>query len=192
MLTRSLFTLLWVALVAQRLWEVRLSRRHERALRSAGAIEHAAGQMPWMVALHAGWLIASLLEVWLLARPFLLALFLPALVLFALGQALRIAAMRSLGERWTVRVITPTRGEAPVQSGLYRYVRHPNYLGVALEIAAFPLLHGAYLSALVFSLLNALLLRTRIRAEERALCATSRYAALFAQAPRFVPRGAPP
>ncbi len=192
MLTQSLFTLLWVALVAQRLWELRLSRQHERKLRRDGAIEHAAAQMPWMTALHASWLLATLLEVWLLGRPFHLWLFLPALALFALGQTLRLAAMRSLGERWTVRVITPLRGEAPVHTGLYRHLRHPNYLGVALEIAAFPLLHGAYLSALVFSALNALLLRARIRAEERALCATSGYAALFRGAPRFVPRGAPP
>jgi methyltransferase len=192
MLTRVLFTLLWSCLVVQRLWEVRVSRRHERALRSAGAIEHAPEQMPWMVALHASWLAATIAEVWLLERPFNLALFVVAFALFALGQSLRIAAMRNLGQRWTVRVITPTHGEPPVSTGLYRYVRHPNYLGVALEIAAFPLLHGAYLSALVFSALNALLLRARIRAEERALCATSSYGELCARAPRFVPRGARP
>jgi methyltransferase len=187
MLTRALFTALWALVVVQRLWEVRLSKRHEQKLRNAGAIEHASTQMPWMIALHGAWLVASLLEVWLLQRPFIWAFALPALLLFALGQSLRVLAMRTLGERWTVRVITPTRGEAPVTEGIYRYVRHPNYLGVVLEIFALPLVHGAYLSALSFTLLNALLLRARIRAEERALSETSRYATLFERRARFVP-----
>lgn len=188
MLTRLLFSALWVLVVAQRLWEMRLSRAHEQKLKSQGAIEHARAQMPWMVALHAAWLVASLLEVWLLARPFSLALALPAFALFALGQTLRLCAMRTLGERWTVRVITPLQ-VPPVASGIYRYLRHPNYVGVVLEIAALPLVHGAYLSALCFSLLNAILLRARIRAEERALSATGSYASVFAGRPRFIPGG---
>jgi len=192
MLTRLIFSALWALVVAQRLWEMRLSRAHERKLRSAGATEHARAQMPWMVALHAAWLAAMLLEVWLLERPFSLALAVPALLLFALGQSLRLCAMRALGERWTVRVITPAQGGAPITDGIYRYLRHPNYLGVALEVLALPLVHGAYLSALSFSLLNAVLLCVRIRAEERALSATSSYAAAFAGRPRFIPQGPTP
>jgi methyltransferase len=191
MLTRLAFSALWLCLVAQRLWELRLSRKHERALRERGAIEHASEQMIWMMSLHSAWLAASLLEVWLLARPFVWALAGPALLVFALGQSLRIAAMHTLGERWTVRVITPPRSEPPVTTGIYRHVRHPNYLGVALEIAALPLVHGAYLSALLFSLLNGLLLRARIRAEERALSQSSDYADLFGGRPRFLPGASP-
>jgi methyltransferase len=190
MLTRALFTGLWLALVVQRLWEMRVSRRHEAALRARGAVEHAPEQMPWMIAVHASWLAFSLLEVWLLQRPFVLALALPALLLFGAGQALRLSAMHTLGERWTVRVITPTSGEPAVARGIYRYLRHPNYLGVILEIAALPLIHGAYLSALLGSLCNALLLRARIRAEEGALSRTSSYASQFQGRPRFVPRNA--
>jgi methyltransferase len=190
MLTRALFSGLWLALVVQRLWEMRVSRRHEAALRARGAIEHAPEQMPWMIAVHTGWLVGSLLEVWLLQRPFMLALAVPALLLFALGQSLRLSAMHTLGERWTVRVITPTSGEPAVARGIYRYVRHPNYLGVILEIAALPLIHGAYLAALLGSVCNALLLWARIRAEERALSQTSSYAAQFQGRPRFVPRSA--
>lgn len=190
MLTRLLFSGLWLAVVLQRLWEMRVSRRHEAALRARGAIEHAREQMPWMVAVHASWLLGTLLEVWLLQRPFMLAMALPAFLLFALGQALRLSAMHTLGERWTVRVITPTSGEPAVARGIYRYLRHPNYLGVILEIAALPLIHGAYLSALFSSACNGVLLWARIRAEERALSSTSSYAAQFHDRPRFVPKGA--
>lgn len=189
MLTRVLFTALWLCVVAQRLWEMRLSRRHERALRAAGAREEAPGQVPWMVALHAGWLAASLLEVWLLQRPFQLAIALPALALFMLGQSLRITAVRTLGARWSVRIFTLPEAQEPVSRGIYRYLRHPNYLGVALEIASFPLLHGAYLSALAFSVLNAFFLFARVRAEERALVSTSSYAQVFHDRPRFILRG---
>jgi methyltransferase len=191
-LTRTLFTALWLLVVAQRCWEMRLSKRHEERLRRAGAVEHARAQMPWMVALHAAWLTATLLEVWLLAPVFRPALAIPALLVFAAGQTLRILAIRTLGERWTVRVLTPSHGEAPVTRGIYRSVRHPNYLGVVLEILSLPLVHSAYLSALVFSLLNGWLLRARIRAEERALAETSAYGQLFAERPRFVPDGLRP
>jgi methyltransferase len=187
MLTRWLFIGLLLLVIGQRLWEVRLSRAHEEKLRARGAVEHAAQQMPWMVALHASWLPCTALEVWLLKPAFVWGLALPALTLFGLGQALRLIAMRTLGERWTVRVITLRTGEPAVAEGIYRYLRHPNYGGVALEIAALPLVHGAIWSALTFSVLNALLLRARIRAEERALSETGPYAEQFRDRPRFVP-----
>jgi methyltransferase len=187
MLSRWLFTGLVLLVIAQRLWEVRLSRAHEQKLRARGALEHAAGQMPWMVALHAGWLASTVLEVWLLRPSFSWLVALPALALFGLGQALRLIAMRTLGERWTVRVITLRNGEPAVAQGIYRHLRHPNYAGVVLEIAALPLVHGAVWSALGFSVLNALLLRARIQAEERALAETGPYAEQFRERPRFVP-----
>jgi len=187
MLSQWLFSLLWLGVVLQRLWEVGLSRRHEARLKEEGAIEHAQAQMPWMIALHAGWLLASLLEVWLLDRRFHAWLGVPALLLFVFGQGLRLVAMYTLGERWTVKVITPIHSQPAVAHGVYRFLRHPNYAGVALEIAALPLVHGAYLTALLFSMLNGLLLQARIAAEERALAATGPYAAQFRGRPRFIP-----
>lgn len=188
MLTRWLFVGFVLLVAVQRLWELKVSRAHERALRAEGATEHAAGQMPWMTALHSGWLVCSVLEVFLERRvlvPWLCAL---AFSLFCAGQALRLLAMRTLGRRWTVKVITPAAHSEPaVSAGIYRYLRHPNYLGVILEIAALPLLHTAYLSALVFSVGNALLLLFRIRAEERALRSSSDYAQHFDARPRFWP-----
>jgi methyltransferase len=184
--TRIAFTLLVLLVAAQRLLEMVISRRHERALKARGATEHAAEQMPWMVAVHTGWLVAMLCEVWLFEPRFQLGLAVPALLLFGLGQALRFSAMRALGERWTVRVLTLP--EPAVTQGVFRHVRHPNYLGVVLEIAALPLVHGAFVTAVLFSAANGMLLLARVRAEERALAQSSDYDARFAGLPRFVPR----
>jgi methyltransferase len=168
MVTRTIFTVL-VALVAlQRVLELRRSRRNEVRIRARGGREHAAWQMPWMRALHAAWIASTLAEVWLTHRPVVPVVAAIAAVAFGIGQVLRHTAMKTLGWRWTVRVMT-VPGLPPVTRGIYRHVRHPNYVGVVLEIAALPLLHSAYVTAVVFTLLNAALLRWRIRAEEAAL-----------------------
>jgi methyltransferase len=180
------FTALVAIVALQRVWELSRSRRHVRALLARGGREHARAQMPWMSALHAGWLVAMPLEVVLLRREAHASLAIAAGVAFLAGQGLRLAAMSALGERWTVRVITMP-GAPPVDRGVFRWVRHPNYLGVVLEIAALPLVHGAWLTALVFSAANALLLARRIRAEEAALRADNDYDAGLGDRPRFVP-----
>jgi methyltransferase len=99
---------------------------------------------------------------------------------------LRYAAIRLLGWRWSVRIFT-IPGEQPITGGIYRYIRHPNYLGVIMEIAAMPLIHSAYLTALVFSLANGILLAVRIKKEEEALDMASSYEETFSKQPRFVP-----
>ena len=163
-----MFLSIFVASIAvQRLLELRLSRGHELALRAKGAYERGAGHYPLIVALHAAWLLATLVEGWLRGAelspswPLWVALFLG-------GQVLRYWAILSLGERWTTRVmILP--GAPLVASGPYKFVPHPNYLAVVLEIFAAPLMFGAWITAGVFSLLNAGVLLVRIRAEKRAL-----------------------
>jgi len=171
MVTRWVFTGLVVLLALQRIYELRLSGRHEALIRARGGREHVAWQVQAMKALHAGWFIAMLVEVYGWHRPFIPGLSLFALITLIAGQSLRYAAIRSLGWRWTVNVMT-LPGIPPVQKGIYRYLRHPNYLGVILEILAVPLLHSAYLTAIVFSLANLLLLSARIRAEDCALRVT--------------------
>ena len=158
----------FVALVAfQRILELRLSSRHERALRAKGARERGAGHYPFIVGLHAGWLVSMLLEGW--ARGAGLSALWPLwMALFLVGQALRYWAISSLGERWTTRVIV-LRGAPLVERGPYRHVRHPNYLAVALEILSAPLIFGASFTALAFTLLNAAVLWVRIRTEATAL-----------------------
>jgi methyltransferase len=168
MVTRWVFTGLVILLVLQRIYELRLSSRHEAIIRARGGHEHAAWQLQAMKVLHTGWFLAMLLEVHVLRRPFIPILSLVALLTLIAGQSLRYAAIQSLDWRWTVKVIT-LPGLPLVRKGIYRYLRHPNYLGVSLEILAVPLLHSAYVTAIVFSLANMLLLSVRIRTEEQAL-----------------------
>lgn len=169
-MSRRLFAVLLAGLAVQRLFELRLSRQNTAQILAQGGREHAAGQVKWMTMLHVTWFAAVLAEVFGLRRPFVPRLALGAGLLLAAGQALRYAAIRTLGPRWSVQVVT-LPGAPRVQHGIYRWLRHPNYLGVALEIAAVPLLHSAYLSAAGYSLLNGLFLARRIRSEEHALAA---------------------
>ena len=139
-------------------------------MRQHGGREHAPETYRWIVTLHAAWFAAMLLEVFAGRRRFQPRLALPALGVFAAGQALRLIAIRTLGWRWSTRIMTvPGPAGAPVQHGIYRYIRHPNYLGVELEIISVPLMHSAYITSIVFSVANVLLLRDRIRLEEQAL-----------------------
>jgi methyltransferase len=187
---RLLFAGFVAALGIQRLFELRLSRRNERRIRKRGGREHASETYRWIFRLHTAWFAVMLLEVFPFKRTFRPWLAATAFGVFAAGQGLRLTAIRTLGWRWSTRVMT-IPGEVPVQRGIYRYIRHPNYLGVELEILAVPLMHSAYLTSIVFGVANALLLRARIRQEEQALDASgrdNRYLDLFEGTPRFVPR----
>jgi methyltransferase len=148
---------------AQRLGELVLSRRNERRLKAAGAVEHGAGHYPVMVALHAGWLVALFVAVPAEAVPVW-----PLLILFLVVQGLRVWVIASLGERWTTRVVVPPDAP-PVRRGPYRWLDHPNYWIVAAEIALLPAMFGAWAILAVFSIANAALLAWRIRVEDRAL-----------------------
>lgn len=188
--TRWLFAGIVVLVVVQRLVELRLSRRNERALRRRGAIEAGASHYPWMVVLHAAFLISAPLEVWFLERPFHPWLGFPMGILLAGATALRYWTIRSLGERWTTRVICLPGGLIET-GGPYRYLRHPNYAAVMIETLALPLLHTAWITALVFGLLNALLLGRRIRVEEELLAAHTEYSEVFAREAASGGPGAP-
>jgi methyltransferase len=166
--TRLLFAVFVATLGLQRLIELRLSQRNEQMMRQRGGREHAPETYCWIVTLHSAWFAAMLLEVFAGRRKFHSRLAALAFGVFAAGQALRLIAIRTLGWRWSTRVMT-VPGQPPVRRGIYRYIRHPNYLGVALEILAAPLLHSAYLTSATFGVANLLLLRDRIRREEQAL-----------------------
>jgi methyltransferase len=151
----------------QRLLELRYSRRNERRLRMKGAVERGAGHYPVMVGIHALWLVSTLVEG-LLRGPETPWWWPVPLAAFLLVQPLRYWAILSLGEGWNVRVLV-VPGRRLVRSGPYRYFTHPNYVVVVVEVLALPLIFGAWVTALVFSLLNAAFLFVRIREEERAL-----------------------
>lgn len=186
--TRLLYTFLVAAVAVGRLIELRIAERHRRSLLARGGVEAGAGHYPWMVALHTAFLAACPLEVWLLDRPFLPVLAAAMLAVLLGAVALRWWVIATLGERWTTRILI-LPGAPPVVGGPYRLLRHPNYLAVITEIAALPLVHTAWVTALAFSVLNLWLLRVRIRAEEEALTGASDYQAVFAGRPRLLPGG---
>jgi methyltransferase len=180
------YTILVALVAAGRLVELRIAERNRRRLLARGGVEAAPGHYRWMVLLHTAFLIACPLEVWLLGRPFIPVLAVPMLLLAVAATMLRYWVIRTLDGRWTTRIIV-LPGVPPVVGGPYRWIRHPNYLAVCTEIAALPLVHTAWLTAVVFSVLNAVLLRVRIRAEERALASVSSYGEDFASRPRMMP-----
>jgi len=157
----------WAAIILsfvtlQRLGELVLSRRNTERLLERGAIEIGAGHYPLLVILHAAWLISLWIFGW--DHP----VYWPALAGFAVLQGLRVWVLASLGSRWTTRIIV-LPGAPLIAVGPYRYVSHPNYAIVAGEIALLPLALNLPLLALLFSVLNAVVLAIRIRAEARAL-----------------------
>jgi methyltransferase len=146
----------------QRASELLISSDNTRKLLARGAVEVAARHYPLIVAVHAAWLIS----LWVFGRnqPVNAVAFLFYLVL----QGFRFWVMRTLGPRWTTRIIVLPR-QALVSEGPYRFLSHPNYAVVSLEIALLPLALGLPLLAVIFSILNAAVLAIRIRAENRAL-----------------------
>ncbi len=166
--TRVLYLGLIGLVVLERLAELVITRRNAARLRARGGFEVGGGHYPPMVILHTGLLIAAPLEVWVLERPWIPALGVTMLCVVAATMALRYWAISSLGDRWTTQIFV-VPGEPLVTRGPYRWLRHPNYLAVILEVAALPLVHSAWLTALVVSLGNAWVLRVRIGTEEAAL-----------------------
>lgn len=146
----------------QRLAELALSQRNTKRLLARGAHEVAPEHYPFIVLLHGTWLAA----LWFLGPgpPIQLV----PLILFALLQLARIWVIATLGDRWTTRIIV-LPGAPLVKSGPYRWVNHPNYLIVIGEFAMLPLVFDLPMVAIVFSLLNGLMLWVRIREENRAL-----------------------
>ncbi len=147
---------------AQRLIELPIARANTARLLAEGGREIAPGHYPLIVAMHAAWLIC----LWIFALG--QAIHVPLLILFGLVELARLWVLRSLGPRWTTRIIV-VPGERLVARGPYRFVSHPNYLVVAAELLILPLVFGLWQLALIFVILNAILLRVRIKAENAAL-----------------------
>lgn len=164
-----LYVVLVVATGFERLAELVVSTRNARWSFARGAVESGRGHFPPMVALHTGLLVACVVEVVLADRPFVPVLGWAALVLVLASQGLRWWCITTLGPRWNTRVIV-VPGLDLVARGPYRVFRHPNYVAVVVEGFALPLVHTAWVTAVGFTVLNAvLLLGFRIPAENRAL-----------------------
>jgi methyltransferase len=182
--SRTAYLALIALLALERLVEWGVSRRNARRALERGAVEVGQAHFRAMAAMHALFLAACPLEVYGLQRAFPGLFGWVCLGGVALAQGLRYWAIFTLGDRWNVRILVLPNA-APVMRGPYRFVRHPNYVAVVLEILLVPLVHGAWITAAVFSAANAVVLRVRVRAEESAL--GPGYAAAFAGRPRFIP-----
>ena len=166
--SRWLFTALVALVAAERIVELWVAGRNRRWLLAHGAVEVGESHYPRMVLLHATFLMAAPVEVWALGRPLIPPLALAMLLLLVAGMVLRYWVVLTLGRRWTTRVLL-LPGEPRITTGPFRFLDHPNYLAVVVEIAALPLVHTAWLTAMIYSILNAGLLRTRIAVEGTAL-----------------------
>ena len=162
------YVLLIAAVAGERVAELVVSNRNLAWSRSRGGIEFGAGHYPVMVVLHTGLLVGCLAEVIWLHRPFLPALGWPMLVIVVAAQVLRWWCITTLGRQWNTRVVV-VPGAPRVSGGPYRVIPHPNYVAVIAEGVALPLVHTAWITALVFTVLNAALLTTRITTENNAL-----------------------
>ena len=160
------YTLLIALVAVERVAEIVVSQRNLSWSRQHGGVEFGAGHYPAMVVLHTALLAGCVLEA--AHREFLPALGWPMLALVAAAQALRWWCIVTLGRQWNTRVVV-VPGAGRVSGGPYRFLSHPNYVAVVVEGIALPLVHTAWLTALVFTVLNAALLRTRISVENDAL-----------------------
>jgi methyltransferase len=159
----------FIALIGiERLVELVVSKRNAKWSFANGGKEIGLGHFPFMVVLHTGFLFGMVAEVWLLGRLFTPVIGYSMLTLALLTQGLRWWCILTLGKRWNTRVII-VPGLPRVTGGPYRFLSHPNYVAVILEGIALPLIHGAWLSALLFSALDGVLLWWRISVEEAAL-----------------------
>lgn len=162
------YFVLVAAVAVERLVELVVSTRHARWAFARGGVEYGAGHFRVMAGVHAALLVACVAEVAVADRPFLPWLGWPMLALVLAAQALRWWCVATLGNQWNTRVIV-VPGLPLVTRGPYRWLRHPNYLAVTVEVAALPLVHTAWVTALVFTVANAAVLSVRIPVEERAL-----------------------
>ncbi|MFC4855805.1 isoprenylcysteine carboxyl methyltransferase family protein [Actinophytocola glycyrrhizae] len=168
MVSQIWYTVLVGLVAAERLAELVVAKRNLAWSLARGGRETGFGHYPFMVVLHTGLLAGCLVEVWLADRGFSGLLGWPMLALVVASQALRWWCIRVLGHQWNTRIVI-VPGLPLVTGGPYRLFSHPNYVAVVVEGFALPLVHGAWLTAVVFTVLNAGLLTVRIRAENDAL-----------------------
>jgi methyltransferase len=157
-----------LAICVERLAELVVSARHVAALKARGGIEYGARHYPAMVALHVAMLVGCFVEPVVADRPFIPVLGWSMVVLVLAAMALRWWCIRTLGVHWSTRVVV-VPSLPLVTGGPYRWMRHPNYVAVVVEGVALPMVHTAWVTAIGFTVLNAVVLAVRIRVEDAAL-----------------------
>ena len=168
MTSELLFTVIIALTALERLYELYLTRRNAQWSFDHGGKEYGQNHYPFMVLLHTGFLVACVLEVYFFERQFIPVVAGVLIILAVLCQVLRWWCITTLAYRWNARVII-VPGLARISGGPYRFFSHPNYVAVVAEGLVLPMIHGAYVTAIVFSVLNAILLTVRIKVENQAL-----------------------
>lgn len=156
-------------------------------MRAKGASRVEEPRYPWMVILHVGIFAAAGVEVIVLHRPLIPALAIPMLVLFFLSNVLRWWVIRTLKSHWNVQIMDSAR-MGVVSNGPYRWIRHPNYVAVFVELVSLPLIYSAWITAVVAAVGNAWVLHNRLAVEDRVLLANPDYRAAMGGKPRFLPK----
>jgi methyltransferase len=177
---------LLLVVAAQRMVELRISRRHQEQMIARGAAKVDEPKFRWMVLLHTAVLSGAAIEVVTLRRPFFSVLAAAMFGIFLAANAVRWWVIRTLGDHWNVQVMDSTR-LGVVTSGPFRFVRHPNYAAVFAEMLSLPLIHTAWITALAGSLAHIGVLSQRLSTEERVLFANPDYRTAMAGKPRFLP-----
>jgi methyltransferase len=178
---------LLLAVGAGRLIELQISTHRQRRLAAQGIVKVPEKHFHWMVVMHIAILLSAGLEVVLLHRSFLPVLGLTMGLLFLLANGLRWWVMATLGKHWNIQVMNSVP-LGVVTTGPYRWIRHPNYLAVFLELLALPLIHSAWLTAVCGEIACGFVVRQRLKVEESVLMANPEYRAAMSDKPRFVPR----
>lgn len=180
--------------VIQRLAEIYLSKANQRKLIESGFdFREPTGQLGVMVLVHVGWFVSMLVEATYFSVSMSDLILTVALSLFIAAQLLRIWTIKTLGQHWNISVLAPKEGSAEagrgafVESGPYRYIRHPNYLAVIFEFFSLPLLGGAIWTAIIFSILNGVVLKRRILIEETFLVTRLGYLEKMGKKARLIP-----
>jgi methyltransferase len=181
-----LFLALLLAVAALRIFELRISKRHQQRMTSRGAAMVKDPYFRWMAMFHTLVLVGAAAEVVFLHRPFIPALGAPMLVLFLAANLVRWWVIRTLGEHWNVQVVDSTK-LGFVASGPFRYVRHPNYAAVFVEMMALPLIHTAWITALAGAIAHVIVLSMRLSVEDPVLLSNPDYVATMGSKPRFLP-----
>ena len=177
---------LLVVVAVLRVVELQISRKHQGEIIARGAAKVEEPRFRWMVVLHTAVLIGAALEVVLLQRPFIPILAVAAFTIFLAANGVRWWVIRTLGNHWNVQVVDST-SLGVITSGPFRYVRHPNYAAVFVEMLALPLIHTAWITSVVGSLAHVAVLSQRLSTEERVLLANPEYRESMGRKPRFLP-----
>jgi methyltransferase len=180
------YLVLLVVVALLRLVELRISKKHQQEMVARGAAKVVDPRFRWMVLLHTAVIVGAAVEVVFLHRPFFPLLAAICFAIFLAANAVRWWVIRSLGEHWNVQVMNST-SLGVVTSGPFRYVRHPNYAAVFVEMLVLPLIHTAWITALAGSLAHVLVLSQRLATEERVLFSDAQYRAAMSGKPRFLP-----